>query len=120
MRVVAYGAARALLYPNSKIGLAAKDNSQSSEDYLTAFMQELIQKQLSPLLHWLYVHKLITGRETDKGYVVNFWNGSVIYFFPTINSSRGKIIKKIFNYVIKLKEQKVKYQRVFASLISND
>ena len=94
LRVVAYAAARALLYPNSKIGLTAKDNSQASENYLTAFMQELILKQLSPFLNWLYVHKLITGRETDKGYVATFWNGSVIYFFPTINSSRGKIIKK--------------------------
>lgn len=102
LRVVAYGAARALLYPNSKIGLAAKDNSQSSEDYLTAFMQELIQKQLSPLLHWLYVHKLITGRETDKGYVVNFWNGSVIYFFPTINSSRGIHVDTLIGEEIRL------------------
>ena len=93
LRVVAFACARALLYPNSKIGITAVGASQANENYLTAFMQELVLHPYSPFLNWLYNHKMITSRETDKGYNVTFWNGSIIYFFPCINSSRGKIIK---------------------------
>lgn len=89
LRATAFACARALLYPNSKIGLTAVGASQADENFLTAFMQELVLKPYSPLLNWLYNNGMIKTRETNKGYVASFWNGSVIYFFPTINSSRG-------------------------------
>lgn len=93
LRATMLACARALLYPNSKIGVTAVGASQANENYLTAFMQEIVFKY-SPYMKWLYENKLFTSRETDKGYTVTFWNGSIIYFFPCINSSRGKIIKK--------------------------
>lgn len=90
LRAVVYGCYHALTRPGAKVGLTAKGASQASENYLTAFLKEIVYKY-SPFMKWLWENKLVTSKETDKGYVVEFWNGSVIYFFPCIDSSRGKI-----------------------------
>lgn len=89
LRATCFASARALLYPGSKIGITAVGASQANENFNTAFMQELIYKKYSPFLAWLYDKGLITTKLTDKGYCVNFWNGSIIYFFACISSSRG-------------------------------
>lgn len=88
LRVVVFACFRALLYPGSKIGVTAVGASQANENFLTAFMQEIVYKY-SPFMKWLWDNKYITSKETDKGYTAQFWNGSIIYFFPAINSSRG-------------------------------
>jgi len=88
LRAIVFGAYRCLVYPGSKVGVTAVGNSQANENFLTAFMGELVFKY-SWLMKWLYENKYITTRETDKGYNVTFWNGSTMTFFPCINSSRG-------------------------------
>ncbi|MEG1151708.1 MAG: hypothetical protein RSD67_02430 [Oscillospiraceae bacterium] len=88
LRVIAWAVQRCLLYPNSKIGVVAVGASQANENFLTAFMQELVF-EYSPFMKWLYEKKLITYKETDKGYLVTFWNNSIILFCPCINSTRG-------------------------------
>lgn len=98
LRVVSYATARALLYSGSKIGITASGASQANENFNTAFMQEIVYKY-SPFVKWLYENKYIKTRESDKGYVVTFWNGSIIYFFPCIDSSRGKQKKQIIQII---------------------
>ena len=88
LRATNFACAMSLLKPNSKIGITAVGSSQANENFLTAFMQEIVYKY-SPFMKWLYDNKLITTRETDKGYTATFWNGSIIYFFPCIDSARG-------------------------------
>ena len=44
---------------------------------------------MSPFVSYLYDNKLITSKEIDKGYLIEFWNGSTMIFFPCIESSRG-------------------------------
>ena len=102
LKVIGFASARALLYPHSKIGVTAVGSSQANENYLTAFMQELVLHPYSWFLNWLYTHKMITSRETDKGYQVTFWNGSIIYFFPCINSSRGLHLDVLIGEEIRL------------------
>lgn len=88
LRAVVWACHRCLVFPHSKIGLTAAGASQADENYLTAFLQEIVY-QYSPFMRWLWDNKLVTSKLTAKGYVVTFWNGSIIYFFPCINSSRG-------------------------------
>src|SRR5690606_38412475 len=85
LRCIVYAAARALLYPYSKIGVCAAQKNQSDEDFQTAFMHELVN-QYSPFMKWLYKNGLIKTKEAEKGYVVEFLNGSIIYFFACIES----------------------------------
>lgn len=99
LRCVAYAASYCLLYPGAKVGLAAVTRSQADEDFQTAFKIELIGKY-SKFMNWLYNKGMIKTRETEKGFVAEFWNGSIIYFFPAIDSSRGKNKIKT-NYTIK-------------------
>ncbi len=94
LKMVTGAVARALLYPNSKIGITAVGNSQANENYTTAFMQEIVYKY-SPFMKWLYDNKFFISKETEKGYLVQFWNGSTLIFFACIDSARGKINKKI-------------------------
>lgn len=89
MRVIAYATAKALLYPYSKIGVGAVTRSQADEDFQTTFNREICE-QFSIFCKWLKQKGLITSRETEKGFTVSLWNGSTIYFFPVIDSSRGK------------------------------
>jgi hypothetical protein len=89
LRVIAFATAKAILYPYSKIGVGAVTRSQADEDFQTTFNKEVCD-QFSIFCKWLKQKGLITIRETEKGFNVSFWNGSVLYFFPVIDSSRGK------------------------------
>ncbi len=84
----AFATAKALLYPNSKILVTATNQSQSMENYLTAFLKE-VKGRYSKFIGWLWDNKYITSSITDKGAVLNFWNGSIIYYAACIDSSRG-------------------------------
>lgn len=88
LRCIVFAAAHCLLHPGAKVGVAAVTRSQADEDFQTAFKLELVDKY-SIFMKWLYDNGLIKTRETEKGYVAEFWNGSIIYFFPAIDSSRG-------------------------------
>lgn len=87
-KAVLYGIAKCMLYPAEKVGIAAVTRSQADEDFQTTFLAEIVMKS-SPLLRYFWEQGLITSKETEKGYAVTFWNGSMMYFFPCIDSSRG-------------------------------
>lgn len=89
LRVIVYATCMALLYPYSKIGIGAVTRSQADEDFQTTFDKEVCG-QFSIFCRWLKQKGLITSRETEKGFSTSFWNGSMMYFFPVIDSSRGK------------------------------
>lgn len=105
LRALVFASYSCLMYPNSKIGVTASTASQANENFLTAFMAEIIYKY-SPFMHWLYEHGLIKTKETDKGYVAQFWNGSIIYFFPCINSSRGIHVNMLIGEELRLIKRK--------------
>jgi hypothetical protein len=88
-RAIEYGISQCLLRPFCKVGITAVIRDQANDDY-RKFMDEFVnKKQMSPLVSYLYDNGLITSKEIDKGYLINFWNGSTMIFFPCIESSRG-------------------------------
>jgi hypothetical protein len=101
LRVIAFATCIALLYPYSKIGVGAVTRSQAEEDFQTTFNKEVCD-QFSLLCKWLKQKGLITSRESEKGFTVSFWNGSVIYFFPVIDSSRGLHVSLLIGEEIRL------------------
>lgn len=101
LRVIAFATAKAILYPYSKIGVGAVTRSQADEDFQTTFNKEVCD-QFSIFCKWLKQKGLITSRETEKGFNVSFWNGSVLYFFPVIDSSRGLHVDTLIGEEIRL------------------
>lgn len=88
-RAVEYGLSQCLLRPFCKVGITAVIRDQANDDY-RKFIDEFVNKKnMSPFVSYLYDNDLITSREIDKGYLINFWNGSTMIFFPCIESSRG-------------------------------
>ena len=88
-RAVEYGLSQCLLRPFCKVGITAVIRDQANDDY-RKFMDEFVNKKnMSPFVSYLYDNKLITSKEIDKGYLIEFWNGSTMIFFPCIESSRG-------------------------------
>jgi hypothetical protein len=89
-KAITFATAKCMLYPGFKVGVAAVSRGPADEDYQSTFLGEIVNK-LSPLMKYLWDSGLVTARETEKGYLVTFWNNSSILFFPCIDSSRGKI-----------------------------
>lgn len=87
-KAIVAGTAFCMLYPGYKVIVAAVTKSQAEQDFSETFRGEVIEK-FSPVLKYLANEGKITWRETDKGFVVTFWNGSMITFCPCIDSSRG-------------------------------
>jgi hypothetical protein len=101
LRVIVYATCMALLYPYSKIGIGAVTRSQADEDFQTTFDKEVCG-QFSIFCRWLKQKGLITSRETEKGFMVTFFNGSIMYFFPVIDSSRGLHVNLLIGEEIRL------------------
>lgn len=87
-KAITFGVSHCLMFPYAKVGVCAVTAGQSNEDYDSTFIGDLVNKN-SPFLKWLWDSGLITSKVTEKGYRIDFWNGSVMYFFPCIDSSRG-------------------------------
>lgn len=87
-KAVVFATAMCMLYPGYKVGIAAVSRAPADEDYQATFLGEIVNK-LSPIIKYLWDNGLIVARETEKGYLVTFWNNSSILFFPCIDSSRG-------------------------------
>lgn len=87
-KAIVAGTAFCMLYPGYKVIVAAVTKSQAEQDFSETFRGEVVEK-FSPILKYLANEGKITWRETDKGFVVTFWNGSMITFCPAIDSSRG-------------------------------
>lgn len=88
-KAIVYATAACMLYPGYKVGVAAVSRGPADEDYQATFVGEIVNK-LSPLIKYLWEAGKITARETEKGYLVTFWNNSSMLFFACIDSSRGK------------------------------
>lgn len=89
-RAITYGTSQCMLRPYCQVGIGAVTRDQAGDDYREKFIKELVNKSnMSPVISYLYEIGMITSKEIDKGYLVIFWNGSTMIFFPMIPSSRG-------------------------------
>lgn len=86
---IAFAASMCLLFPHYSVAVMAVSRGQASADFETTFKRELCNKN-SSLLNWLMDNNLITYKESEKGYIAQFWNGSSMIFCPAIDSSRGE------------------------------
>ena len=93
LKAVTFGVSQCLLFPYKSVAVLAVGRSQSDADFETTFKVDVFKN--SPFVSWLWDKGLITAKNTEKGYRVDFWNGSVMYFMPCIDSSRGEHVSLI-------------------------
>lgn len=87
LKAITFGVSHMLLFPYARVGVMSVTASQAAEDYETTFKSDVLKN--SPFINWLWQNGYITGKQTDKGYRIDCWNGSFMLFFPAIDSSRG-------------------------------
>lgn len=87
-KALVYLIIRCMLYPGEKCGFATVTRSQAEKAFRETFENEIVGK-FSWLIKYLYQNGLISTKLTDTGPEVTFWNGSALYFFPVLDSSRG-------------------------------
>lgn len=93
-KAIVYAAAMCLQFPHYSVAVMAVSRGQVSADFETTFKKEICNKN-SYFMAWLLNNGLITYKETEKGYIAQFWNGSSIIFLPAIDSSRGEHVQML-------------------------
>lgn len=88
--VNSYGISQCLMKPFSQVVLLAQTRDQATDGYREKFIKEFVNKKaMSPFVSYLYDNGLIKSKEIDKGFLIEFWNGSTFLYAPCIPSTRG-------------------------------